>query len=253
MDKIQRRMLTQTPDRDILVSQSEAIYIAHHGQLIHEARSLIERWISENARGAKVQTDAIDVDLLKALRGIFDNPANARAIFGKLAGLINSDVETTVGATIPTIARVEIAESSVLAGFARTNAQLIKNVGSQIIEAVSRHVLTKEGAHVATLQRAFERAAGVSESRARLWARDQTLKLHSNLTQERHTKAGIQRYYWTDSNDERVRWIHGELGERSDLGETFSYKDPPVMSEDGRRGNPGEDYQCRCTAFPVLD
>lgn len=253
MEKIQRQILTQTRDRDILVSQAEAIYLAHHGQLVQEARQLVERWIGENARGATVATDAIDVELLKQLRGIFDNPANARRLFGRLAGLINSDVETTVAATIPTIARVEIAESAVLSRFARTNAKLIKGVGEQVISAVAKHVLTKEGAHVGTLQRAFERASNVSESRARLWARDQTLKLHAQLTQERHAKVGIKRYFWTDANDERVRRIHGDLGERSDFGETFAYNDPPVFAEDGRKGNPGEDYQCRCTAFPVLD
>jgi uncharacterized protein with gpF-like domain len=26
-----------------------------------------------------------------------------------------------------------------------------------------------------------------------------------------------------------------------------------VVSDDGRTGHPGDDYQCRCTAFPVLE
>jgi hypothetical protein len=44
-----------------------------------------------------------------------------------------------------------------------------------------------------------------------------------------------------------VRERHAELD-----GERFRWDDPPVTNEDGDENHPGEDYQCRCTAYPVL-
>jgi SPP1 gp7 family putative phage head morphogenesis protein len=100
---------------------------------------------------------------------------------------------------------------------------------------------------VETLRRQIETRLDVVRSKADLLARDQVLKLNANITKERQTAAGITEYVWTTSNDERVREAHAELD-----GETFSWDDPPVTNDAGDRNHPGEDYQCRCIAFPVL-
>lgn len=42
--------------------------------------------------------------------------------------------------------------------------------------------------------------------------------------------------------------MHQELD-----GTEQSWDDPPVTNEDGDRNHPGEDYQCRCVAYPILD
>jgi SPP1 gp7 family putative phage head morphogenesis protein len=89
---------------------------------------------------------------------------------------------------------------------------------------------------------------GVSESRAQLIARDQTLKLNSALTKDRHERAGIKRYRWSGSLDERERPRHRALE-----GQVFDWDAPPVTNDDGEENHPGEDYQCRCCAVPVLD
>ena len=154
--------------------------------------------------------------------------------------------------TIPTIERSALVGTKAADAFALRNARLITSLGDEQVKRVASVIRTGEGMHVEALQAAFQKGFGATESKARLWARDQTLKLHAEITQERHQAVGIERYYWTDSNDERVREVHAELGDASDSGTTYAYKDPPVMSEDGRRGNPGEDFQCRCTAYPVL-
>ena len=87
----------------------------------------------------------------------------------------------------------------------------------------------------------------VSESRASLIAVDQTLKLNSALTEDRHKSVGIDRYEWSTSGDERVREMHAELD-----GHQFSYDDPPVTNEEGDTNNPGFDYRCRCLAIGLL-
>lgn len=89
----------------------------------------------------------------------------------------------------------------------------------------------------------------VSESRAELIARDQTLKLNGEIAQTRMKNAGVRRYTWSTSRDERVRPDHAALE-----GQEFSWEAPPVVDErTGRREHPGQDFQCRCVAIPVID
>lgn len=101
---------------------------------------------------------------------------------------------------------------------------------------------------VAQLAALIEERAEVSRSHARLLAVDQTLKLHSGVTRLRHEAAGISRYRWSTSLDERVRPMHADLE-----GQEFSYDDPPETNADGDTNNPGEDYRCRCVAIPILE
>ena len=97
------------------------------------------------------------------------------------------------------------------------------------------------GMRVEELQRKLEERGDISESRAELVARDQTLKLNGAITQIRQENAGIDAYTWSTSLDERVREEHVALE-----GQTFSWASPPAV------GHPGEDYQCRCVAIPVI-
>lgn len=85
----------------------------------------------------------------------------------------------------------------------------------------------------------------VSESRAEFLARDAVLSINSKITTARMKSAGIARFAWTTSGDERVRDSHADLD-----GQIFSYDDPPVV--DGEPALPGEPPLCRCTAFPEL-
>lgn len=82
----------------------------------------------------------------------------------------------------------------------------------------------------------------VSESRAELIARDQTLKLNGAINQARQTDAGVDSYEWSTSLDERVRDSHA-----AHEGQVFQWSDPPEET-----GHPGEDYQCRCIAIPII-
>lgn len=81
----------------------------------------------------------------------------------------------------------------------------------------------------------------VWKSRASLIARDQTLKLNSAITKERHQNAGITEYIWSTSQDSRVRPEHADLE-----GTQHSWDVPPEP------GHPGEDFQCRCCAIPIF-
>ena len=98
------------------------------------------------------------------------------------------------------------------------------------------------GLRVEELQAKLVDRGMVSESRAELIARDQTTKLLGGLNEARQREAGITRYTWCTSRDERVRPEHEERD-----GAVFSWDEPP---EDG---HPGEPVLCRCSASPILD
>lgn len=98
------------------------------------------------------------------------------------------------------------------------------------------------GLHVKDLTDKLVERGNVSQSRAELIARDQTLKLNGNITQIRQQAAGITSYTWSTSNDERVRDEHRALE-----GQVFTWGNPPSV------GAPGEDFQCRCIAVPIIE
>jgi SPP1 gp7 family putative phage head morphogenesis protein len=132
--------------------------------------------------------------------------------------------------------------------FRRENLALIKSLADDKVDRVKK-VLdeTPGGDRVEVIRKNIMEVTGATRSRASLIARDQVLKLNSDVTRERHEAAGITEYVWSTSRDERVRRFHKDLD-----GKRFKYAEPPVISKDGRRENPGGDYQCRCTAIPVL-
>ena len=52
----------------------------------------------------------------------------------------------------------------------------------------------------------------------------------------------VERYTWRSSHDSRVRASHVEYDDR-----IFSWSDPP------EGGHPGQGWNCRCTAEPIID
>jgi SPP1 gp7 family putative phage head morphogenesis protein len=137
-----------------------------------------------------------------------------------------------------------------VAKFATANVRLIKSVAARHLVDVQRVIENAiiYGARPERLAEEIEARYGVSESRARLIARDQTLKFHGDLVKDKQTKAGIDRYVWTTSSDERVREMHAELD-----GTEQSWSEDPVTNPQGDTNCPGRDYQCRCIAYPVFD
>lgn len=99
------------------------------------------------------------------------------------------------------------------------------------------------------IQKYVDNATFSVKSHAKLIARDQVSKLNGKLNQYRQQQLGGTRYTWRTSEDERVREDHKKLD-----GKVFKWTNPPVVDRrTGRRGHPGYDFQCRCTAEMVLE
>ena len=138
--------------------------------------------------------------------------------------------------------------NALLANWARNNSLLIKDIpdktSRQIAEQTTQALIT--GTNLADTQKAIfnimSERTDVSDSRAKLIARDQVAKLNGQLTMERQIDMGVDSYIWRTVGDERVRETHADNEDQ-----TFAWDNPPVET-----GHPGEDYQCRCWAEPVL-
>ncbi|WP_162142328.1 phage head morphogenesis protein [Laribacter hongkongensis] len=124
------------------------------------------------------------------------------------------------------------------------NVNLITSIQSQYLDQVRTTVMqaVTSGQRHESIIASVRETGRVSESRARLIARDQTNKLNGALTKARQTSLGVRRYRWSGANDERERETH-----RENNGKIFSWDDPPPT------GHPGEDINCRCVAIPIIE
>lgn len=101
----------------------------------------------------------------------------------------------------------------------------------------------------------------VTARKARFLARQETNLLLAKFKETRYTDAGVNEYIWgcvhmpKDQTPQQrtpgnVRYSHGILE-----GKVFKWSDPPITTAPGekeRRNNPGQDYNCRCFARPVV-
>ena len=138
--------------------------------------------------------------------------------------------------------------SPMLTSFRDQGVGLIRSMGREKIARVRSILDEGAGDRVEDIAAKIREETQATPARAQLIARDQVLKLNNGVTQARHVAAGVTEYVWRTSRDERVRSRHKELE-----GTTQAYTEPPVVDRrTGRRAHPGGDYQCRCTAEPII-
>lgn len=127
--------------------------------------------------------------------------------------------------------------------FVERNVKLVEDAG-RVYSVQVRQIFEDPatfGQRGETIKARLLERGDVSESRAELIARDQTLKLNGQINEERQRSAGIDSYTWSTSLDERVRPEHAKLE-----GQVFTWDNPPEP------GHPGDDFQCRCAAIPII-
>lgn len=96
----------------------------------------------------------------------------------------------------------------------------------------------------------IQRSYGVSKSKAQFLARQETNLLTAEIRESRYRDAGITEYRWrcvAGSSAHPVRPRHKALD-----GKIFSWDHPPIVDDQGNRKHPGQDYNCRCIAIPVV-
>ena len=204
--------------------------------------ALSRRSDASEFRGQKL--GQIKLELEQAL-----DPASLKPGITVIANQVSNKEKTEFRRVIG-ITSKELGVSTRLRQFQVENISYIKSLAGKQIQDVDAILVEAEAGawRVEALSAQLQHSFGVTKSKGDLLARDQTLSLNGQLTQIRQTNAGITQYVWTTSNDERVRPSHADLE-----GTVQDWATPPVIDDDGRTGHPGDDYQCRCTAFPILD
>lgn len=104
------------------------------------------------------------------------------------------------------------------------------------------------GGRAESLEDMIKRRKGVSRRKAKFLARQETKLLVAEYRKNRFKQEGVSQYRWSTVLDGRERELHRELN-----GRIFSWDEPPIIdASTGERGNPGEAYNCRCSAIPVI-
>lgn len=132
----------------------------------------------------------------------------------------------------------------ILENYLQKNVDLIKSVEQTYFQQIKNVALEgfQSGLQVKDITERLRQRGIVSTNRLELIARDQVQKLNGQLTKERQTRAGVSKYIWRTSLDERVRPEHAARE-----GEQFAWDNPPSD------GHPGEPINCRCYAEPVFE
>ena len=131
------------------------------------------------------------------------------------------------------------------------NEKLVQDLRDKVKESYF------SGDRYGSLIQGIQKSFGVTERKAEFLARNETNNLVAAYQGARYVEAGIPGYHWqavsgTMAHPTRDR--HGELSKMSKRGKVFYWDKPPRTTEDGqpaRYNNPGQDFNCRCSAIPV--
>ncbi len=117
----------------------------------------------------------------------------------------------------------------------------------------------------------LQHVVGVSETKARFLARQETGLFMAGYRRERFAGAGVTRYKWSTSHDIRVRPYDDGVTDVSDKEKmekrrkhgdhrvldgqiyTYEHKAPEQFMSCGNPCNPGEDFQCRCVDLAIIE
>lgn len=133
----------------------------------------------------------------------------------------------------------------------QVQVELITSIPSKAAQRVAE--LTVKG--LTSGMRAKEIAADiantteVTKSRATLIARTETSRTASTLLHARCESIGATHYRWRTSEDSDVRPGHKAMN-----GKVCEWSNPPAVNEGGQimRHHPGEIWNCRCYAEPIV-
>lgn len=156
------------------------------------------------------------------------------------------DARRTLGIDLKAVVREEDLTEALATALNR-NAALITSLGDDVLNRVEQTIYASatNGTALREVRKQLQHQFGVTKSRADLIAQDQVAKLNSDLNRLRQTQAGVAKYVWRSSVDERVRPLHARLN-----GTEYRWG-KPTGAENGLP--PGQPVRCRCVAIGVVE
>ncbi|MBM5675599.1 minor capsid protein [Listeria seeligeri] len=231
---------------NLIEGLAEAVLYEFDANIAKEIELLKERSDSFKTDGI---ADAIQkvINKAKALSlGIF-NPAEKYSIASKHVRAINSTSKSQIGNQMRSQSIDPTQSEPWLKDFMETsiaeNTSYITSVADDYIAKTEQIILrsAKSGQSSLETRNELVKQVGMSKEKAKFIARDQTGTVFGQMNEERHKRAGIPGFTWSDSGDNRVRKLHQHYN-----GQTYPYDDPNAPI-------PGTDYRCRCVAIPEFD
>lgn len=183
--------------------------------------------------------------------GFFGEYTDAKLaeLAAEIARAVATDNKRQLGGVFKSVLGVDVFQAepwlnAEVGAFVTQNVGLIRSLSTSYFDRIERLVYdgARRGVSWQDLKADLRDATPATRARAELIARDQVGKFNGQLAELRQTQAGVDKYRWRTSLDERVRNSHAARE-----GKVFAWSDPP---EDG---HPGEPIQCRCYAEPVLE
>jgi SPP1 gp7 family putative phage head morphogenesis protein len=182
------------------------------------------------------------------------NPTN---LFRIVAEDMDRKFKASVKGIVVTPEFSKKAQSRIAKDYTRNLKLYIKNFTKKetlrLREQVRDHVF--QGKRYEELAEIIKKSYDVSESKALFLARQETNLLTAKIKQVRYQDVGIDEYHWvavTGTPAHPVRPLHQKLSDASKAGKTYSFSNPPVSGPKGEHQNPGEPYNCRCVARPIV-
>lgn len=227
--------------------------------------------LAEEAESQKKDAWADEINAgIKALRLSVDKKVtekDSEALAGEVAQNIGAWNDGQWRKTMKKVMGVDIFQAEpylrdMYSNFVAQNTSLIKSMADDAVKRVEASIRgdITAGARVGTIKKNLRKQFDISESKARLIARDQVGKLNGDLQRAKQTSVGISKYIWRTSEDERVRGTHSPLN-----GRVCRWDDASVYWNESSKSwsprsnigavslHPGQDYQCRCYGEPYFD
>lgn len=251
-----------------MVAPSHANYLSDLLEIARDARHVILSELEPLLAELALRQDGVVEDKLRAalqrIKIEFTKPARAAHVAARMALETEHANRRGMNAQFRELAGIDVfSENPALAtklhAAIRRNVDLIESIPHDLLDDVERVIAPaiEHGTRVEVLRDQLAERFQVSESRAAFIARDQVGKLNGELVQARQQSLGLRKYIWSTSRDERVRGNPQAPKSKGDHyhleGVECSWDDPPVVDSDGRKCHPGEDWQDRCQALPVID
>lgn len=196
------------------------------------------------AHGDSWRTDAVGASELRrrlasAIASRLDL-SHLERLTGEVATRTERRAQQEVARLVPRLtlrSQIPGGDLGIVLKWRRDNVDLVRSLFQRQTTQLEYVLNNNEFLRVEDLADRIQQVLGVTEDKADLLARDQTLRLSSQVTIAKQQAAGVSKFIWSTSGDERVRESHEELD-----GQTFSFDDPPVV--DGEAILPGQAYGC---------
>lgn len=179
----------------------------------------------------------------------------AENLFSNLLLKTNRKIDKTVERIGIKVKLTDFETQKIAEGYTKDLQRYIKDWTDEEILKLRERVQkrTLEGLRYDSLTKEIQRSYGQAQNKARFLARQETNLMVAQYKSARYQEAGIKEYEWrcvAGSPKHPVRPSHKKLE-----GKIFRWDNPPNTASAGeapRHNNPGEDYNCRCYARPVV-